>query len=149
MPKREITVYPITGRQLFFRVPHSWCEECDLTIRTARRVAEQVGDVEVTVKPWFNHLFDVLRRGGVHAPVLTIAGEMFSQGIVPAQGARARAFAAGVDGRTRADGQAARSRSRGREAQNGRGRDALKARYRWMTPRGRGRATFRSSPAAS
>lgn len=96
MPKREITVYPITGRQLFFRVPHSWCEECDLTIRTARRVAEQVGDVEVTVKPWFNHLFDVLRRGGWHAPVLTIDGEIFSQGIVPDEDELRQALTAGV-----------------------------------------------------
>ncbi|HJM74638.1 MAG TPA: DUF3179 domain-containing protein [Dehalococcoidia bacterium] len=62
-------------------MPHSWCEECDLTIRTARRAAEQVGDVEVKVKPWFNHLFDALRRGGWHAPVLTIDGKIFSQGI--------------------------------------------------------------------
>jgi len=96
MPKREITVYPITGRQLFFRVPHSWCEECDLTIRMARRVAEQVGDVEVTVKPWFNHLFDVLRRGGWHAPVLTIDGEIFSQGIVPDEDELRQALTAGV-----------------------------------------------------
>ncbi|MEE8336725.1 MAG: thioredoxin family protein [Dehalococcoidia bacterium] len=98
MRKREITVYPITGRQLFFRVPHSWCEECDLTIRTARRVAEQIGDVKVTVtvKPWFNHLFDALRRGGWHAPVLTIDGKLFSQGVVPDEDQLRKALTAGV-----------------------------------------------------
>lgn len=79
-----ITVYPITGRQLFFRVPHAWCEECNLTIRLVRSVvADLDGDVEVLVKPWFNHLFDALRRGGWHAPVVTIDGRVFSQGVVP------------------------------------------------------------------
>lgn len=80
-----ITVYPITGRQLFFRVPHQWCEECNLTIRLVRRVAAALptDSVRVVVRPWFNHLFDVLRRGGWHAPVVTIDGKIFSQGVVP------------------------------------------------------------------
>ncbi len=79
-----ITVYPISGRQLFFRVPHSWCEECDLTIRLVERVVDDLdGDFDVHVKPWFNHLFDALRRGGWHAPVVTIDGRIFSQGVVP------------------------------------------------------------------
>ena len=79
-----ITVYPITGRQLFFRVPHAWCEECDLSILLVRGVVSELdGDYEVRVKPWFNHLFDALRRGGWHAPVVTIDGRIFSQGVVP------------------------------------------------------------------
>lgn len=81
--RRVITVYPITGRQLFFKVPHRFCEECNLTIRAVRTLAERRGDIEVRVRPWFNHLFDALRRGGWHAPVVTIDGEVFSQGIVP------------------------------------------------------------------
>lgn len=83
MSKQQVTVYPITGRQLFFRVPHSWCEECDLTIRLVKSVADEIGEIEVRVKPWLNHLFDALRRGGWHAPVVTIDGKVFSQGIVP------------------------------------------------------------------
>ena len=79
-----ITVYPITGRQLFFRVPRSWCEQCDLTIDLVRSVVDDLdGDYEVRVKPWFNHLFDALRSGGWHAPVVTIDGRVFSQGVVP------------------------------------------------------------------
>ncbi len=83
MRQRRVTVYPITGNQLFFRVPHSWYEECDLTVSLVRRVAEEIGNIEVRVRPWFNHLFDALRRGGWHAPVVTIDGKVFSQGVVP------------------------------------------------------------------
>lgn len=81
-----IAVYPITGRQLGpLRVPSRWCEECDLTIRQVQRVVDELGrdDLRVEVKPWLRHLFDALRRGGWHAPVVTIDGKVFSQGVVP------------------------------------------------------------------
>lgn len=81
-----VTIYPITGRQLGpLRIPHRWCEECDLTIRQVRRVVEELRreDVQVQVKPWIRHIFDALRRGGWHAPVVTIDGKVFSQGVVP------------------------------------------------------------------
>jgi predicted thioredoxin/glutaredoxin len=81
--KRIVTVYPITGKQLFFRVPHSWCEECNLSIRVVENVAADLDHVEVRVRPWFNNLVAALSRGGWHAPVVTIDGEIFSQGIVP------------------------------------------------------------------
>ena len=81
--RRLVTVYPITGRQLFFTIPHSWCEECDLTSRLVSRVLEDFNDVELRIKPWWNHLFDALRRGGWHAPVVTVDGRLFSQGVVP------------------------------------------------------------------
>ena len=84
MPK--ITIYPITGRQLGpLSVPHRLCEECDLTIRLVRRVVDESrrDDLEVEVNPWLRHMFDALRRGGWHAPVVTIDGKVFSQGIVP------------------------------------------------------------------
>lgn len=80
---RIVTVYPITGKQLFFRVPHSWCEECNLSIRAVENVAAELDHVEVRVRPWFDNLIAALRRGGWHAPVVTIDGEIFSQGIVP------------------------------------------------------------------
>ncbi len=81
-----VTAYPITGRQLgSLRIPHRWCEERDLPIRLARRVADDLGRdvVRVEVKPWLRHLFDALRRGGRHAAVVTIDGQVFSQGVVP------------------------------------------------------------------
>lgn len=98
MSTRSVTVYPITGRQLFFRVPHSWCEECNLTISLVRRVAGEFGDaIEVSVRPWFNHLFDALRRGGWHAPVVTIEGRVFSQGVVPEENALRAALREAVE----------------------------------------------------
>jgi hypothetical protein len=87
LPPTVVTVYPMTGRQLFFTVPHRVCEECDLTLRLVRRVAEDLPHVEVRVKPWFNHLFDALRRRGWHPPVVTIDGRIFTQGIVPDEAA--------------------------------------------------------------
>ena len=78
-----VTVYPMTGRQLFFTIPHAVCEECDLTVRLVQRVAPDFPEVEVRIKPWFNHLFDALRRGGWHPPVVTINGKIASQGVVP------------------------------------------------------------------
>jgi A/G-specific adenine glycosylase len=43
-PRHVVTVYPITGRQLFFTVPHSWCEECDEGLRS--------GEVPRICEPW-------------------------------------------------------------------------------------------------
>ena len=78
-----VTVYPMTGRQLFFNVPHAICEECDLTVHLVQRVALDLPHVEVRIKPWFSHLFDALRRGGWHPPVVTINGRVSFQGVVP------------------------------------------------------------------
>ena len=81
-----VTVYPITGRQLGpLSIPHRLCEECDLTIRQVRRVVTELDrdDIEVEIKPWLRHAIEALRRGGWHAPVVTIDGRVFSQGVVP------------------------------------------------------------------
>jgi predicted dithiol-disulfide oxidoreductase (DUF899 family) len=82
-----ITIYPITGRQIGpLRVPHRLCEECDLTIAVVRKVVADLerDDLTVVIKPWLRHIVDALRRGGWHAPVVTIDGKVFSQGVVPA-----------------------------------------------------------------
>jgi hypothetical protein len=34
----EIAIYSITGKQLWFHIPDSFCRECDLTIRTVEKV---------------------------------------------------------------------------------------------------------------
>jgi hypothetical protein len=78
-----VTVYPFTGRQLFFTIPDSWCRECDLTVAAVERATAGRDDVRVEVKPWWNHLITVLRRGGWHAPVVMVDGRVFSQGVVP------------------------------------------------------------------
>ncbi len=79
-----ITVFRITGRQLFFRVPDRVCEECDLTVQVARSVADRYpGRVVVEIKPWLDHLPSALRRGGWHPPVVLVEGRRVSQGVVP------------------------------------------------------------------
>jgi len=81
-----VTIYPITGRQIGpLSIPHFLCEECDLTIRQVRRVVAGLGrdDIAVEIRPWLRHAFEALRHGGWHAPVVTIDGRVFSQGIVP------------------------------------------------------------------
>lgn len=81
-----VTIYPIAGRQLFFRVPERFCKECDLTVRAARRVVEALGnppEVQIRIRPWLNYLPLALMRGGWHPPVVTINGKRFSQGVVP------------------------------------------------------------------
>ncbi len=79
-----ITVFPITGRQMFFSIPERWCEECDLTVHVALSVAgRHPGRVRVEIKPWLNHLLSALRRGGWHPPVVLVEGRRVSQRVVP------------------------------------------------------------------
>ncbi len=81
-----VDIYPIAGKQLFFRVPESFCKECDLTIRSARRAVTELGnppEIVVRIRPWLNHLPQALLRGGWHPPVVTINGKRFTQGVVP------------------------------------------------------------------
>lgn len=81
----KITVYRITGDQLFFRVPESVCEECDLTVATAKRAIADLppGTARLEVKPWLSHVLEALFRGGWHPPVVTVDGKLVSQGVVP------------------------------------------------------------------
>ncbi|MDE1765575.1 MAG: hypothetical protein KGI27_04765 [Thaumarchaeota archaeon] len=81
----HILIYKITGKQLFFNVPESVCEECDLTVNIAKKVLSEMGNKKITleVKPWMNKALSSLFKGGWHPPVLLINGKVFSQGIVP------------------------------------------------------------------
>ena len=85
MKKVNVVVYKMTGRQLFFNVPEKMCEECDLSVEQVKSVANKLNGntVDIKVKPWLNHMFQVLLKGGWHPPVVTVNGKIFSQGIVP------------------------------------------------------------------
>jgi hypothetical protein len=85
--KHDIVVYYITGRQIGpLSIPHTWCEECDVTVRTVRSVIEEV-DPDQTLtfaaKPWLRHAVPALAIGAWHPPVVVIEGVIFSQGLVP------------------------------------------------------------------
>lgn len=81
----DIVVYRVTGPQGPIDIPHRYCEECDLTVRLTQSVIDDLGDphVRLDVKPWMLYFWKPILRGGWHAPILTIDGRVFSQGIVP------------------------------------------------------------------
>ncbi len=81
----KVTVYLWAGQNGPFRI-QSHCEECDLTLHLLKDILEKElagAPVEVEVKPWLSHLWEALRLGGWHPPVVVIDGWRFSQGIVP------------------------------------------------------------------
>lgn len=81
----DIVIYRITGRQGPIDVPHRYCEECDLTVQLTKRVLAELDNpqVRLDVKPWMLYFWKPIWRGGWHAPILTINGKVFTQGIVP------------------------------------------------------------------
>lgn len=83
MSAGTITLFPIAGKQFFFNVPDSWCEECDLTHQLIQKITADYEDIEIEVKPWIENLPKALRRGGWHPPVVLIDDKLFSQGVVP------------------------------------------------------------------
>lgn len=94
MRKLRVTVYTITGKQLFLRVSPKLCRECDLTVRAVHDAVKEEGledRVEVVVKPWLNNVFRALAVGGWHPPVVVVANRMYHQGTVPDRH-RLRAF---------------------------------------------------------
>ena len=81
----SITMYSFTGWQGLFKVPESWCRECDLLVRATERAIEASGhDVEFKVRPWFLWFWKPLfRYGAWKAPILVVGRRLVSQGIVP------------------------------------------------------------------
>lgn len=85
----DIVIYRITGQQGPIDIPHRYCEECDLTVQLTRGVLDELGDpnIRLDVKPWMLWFWRPIWRGGWHAPILTINGRVFTQGIVPERNA--------------------------------------------------------------
>ena len=80
----KITVYRWAGEKWFFRIG-SECVECDLAVSQVRGLLEAHPDwpVELEMKPWLTHLWEALRHGGWHAPVVLVDGRILRQGTVP------------------------------------------------------------------
>lgn len=80
-----VTIYRVTGQQLFFRVAKPVCEACDLTVSAAIRAIHELDGIEarLIVRPWLNYLPLALMQGALHPPVLLVNGEVVSQGFVP------------------------------------------------------------------
>ena len=80
-----ITVYRITGKQLFFTVRESFCEECDLTVHAVKQALREIRrpEVQVEIRPYLNYLPIALLRGVYHPPAVLIGKKVYSQGVVP------------------------------------------------------------------
>lgn len=80
-----IIVYRFTGKHGPFSIPSSACEECDLSISMVKKIAKELGmeNVNIEVKSWFTNFFEVIIKGGWHAPVVTVNGKICTQGKVP------------------------------------------------------------------
>lgn len=85
--KINLTLYRFTGWQGLFRIPESWCQECDLLVRATRQAMHSAGgepSAELTIKPWFLWFWKpLLWNRAWHAPILTANGRLVSEGIVP------------------------------------------------------------------
>lgn len=81
----KITVYRWAGEKWFLRIDGE-CIECDLTVSQVRTlIARNPGwPVELEIKPWLSHVWESLRHGGWHAPVVLVAGKLVCQGTIPA-----------------------------------------------------------------
>jgi len=82
----KITIYRWAGRKLFLRI-RSECVECDLTVAQVRSLVSAHPDwpLEVEIKPWLTYVWESLRHGGWHAPVVTVDDRFLRQGTVPSR----------------------------------------------------------------
>jgi hypothetical protein len=80
----RITVYRWAGQKWFLRI-NSDCIECDLAVSQVRHLISSYKDwpIELEIKPWLTHLWESLRYGGWHAPVVVVDGHVVRQGTVP------------------------------------------------------------------
>lgn len=80
----RITIYSWAGEKWLIRIRNE-CAECSLAVAQARRLlaAHPEWPLELEVKPWLTHLWESLRRGGWHAPVVLVDGRVVRQGTVP------------------------------------------------------------------
>lgn len=88
----KVILYPWAGQKGPIRIK-SHCAQCDPTLSLLEdiRSKELAGvTLEVEVKPWLSHLWEALRIGGWHPPVLVIDGRRYSQGTLPMRAALAQ-----------------------------------------------------------
>jgi hypothetical protein len=83
----KLTIYRFTGWQGLFKIPESWCLECDLLVRATQQAIQAAyaeESAELTIRPWFPWFWrPLLWNRAWHAPILTVNGRLVSAGIVP------------------------------------------------------------------
>ncbi len=80
----KITIYRWAGKKWFLRIKGE-CIECDLTVAQVRTLVARNPNwaIEWEIKPWLSYLWESLRRGGWHPPVVLVDGKLVRQGTVP------------------------------------------------------------------
>lgn len=80
----KITIYRWAGKKWFLRI-RGECIECDLTVSHVRTLVARNPNwqIEWEIKPWLTHLWESLRRGGWHPPVVLVDGKLVRQGTIP------------------------------------------------------------------
>ena len=79
-----ITMYRWAGRKFGITIK-SKCVECDINTAILQDMEKKEFanmNVVIEIKPWLTYIWESLRKGGWHAPVIMIENSIFTQGIV-------------------------------------------------------------------
>ena len=79
-----ITMYRWAGTKYGITIK-SECKECDINAAILQDMKDKEfagKKVVIEIKPWLTHVWESLRRGGWHAPVIVVEKHIFSQGVV-------------------------------------------------------------------
>lgn len=88
MNQPVIIMYYWGGEKFGLKIKSS-CRECDINrgiLEDMKRKEFKGRSVAIEIKPWLTHLWEALRHGGWHAPVIVVNGKLFSQGTVVDKG---------------------------------------------------------------
>ena len=79
-----IILYRWAGKKFGITIK-SECEECEINYEILKDMKQKEfkgKPVAIEVRPWLTCLWETLRRGGWHAPVIIVNGRLFSQGSI-------------------------------------------------------------------
>ena len=82
MAKVKIKIYKWGGKFGPFKIKTT-CGECSLSINIIHDVAKEFGNIiEIEEVPWLDNWHRVIKKGGWHAPIITVNEKVISQGVV-------------------------------------------------------------------
>ena len=79
-----IIMYRWEGKKFGIEIK-SECKECEMNTAILASMKQKEftnKPVVIEIKPWLSNLWEALRHGGWHAPVILVNGKLFSQGVV-------------------------------------------------------------------
>ena len=84
MKSVQITMYVWAGSK-FGIIIKTECKECEINrgiLEDMKQKEFAEKPVKIEINPWLTYIWDSLRHGGWHAPVILVNGKLFSQGVV-------------------------------------------------------------------